>query len=505
MRLKLERGWQGAMRWVILQLMPADIIAQEYHPSLGRPTKELYSMCGLMLIMEMKDWTQDEAAGRYAMDMAVHYALNLGTGCAELSVRSIQRYKKYFVDDELAAGVMADVTAALVEILGIKVGRQRLDSTHVLSNMARFGRTRLMGTAIKRFLAQVHRHNREQYDALPEELRRRYAKSDGHLFGDVAKDTKSHRLLREHVGNAVIQNTSDPDATREGPKGPGHKAQIAETSHPDNETQVITTVIPQTGADDDCNAMPLVLKELEKQGLTPEVLLADTHYGSDADEQRCAEKGVRLVAPAHTPPHVRDIHAANLADFEIDEETNTVIRCPQGHEPISSEHNSDTGKTKTVMPAAACDTCALRGECPVKHTKKGTYHLFHTPAERRLQIRRRQQDTGEFRSEYAMRAGIESTNSGLKRRLGFGRLRVRGSPAVAHAVRLKACGWNIFRAAGTQPMRKHIARIIAERVLAPLFGPILPHLRAIRLVLRPHERLRRFVNVFTVPCRLRAA
>jgi hypothetical protein len=35
----------------------------------------------------------------------------------------------------------------------------------------------------------------------------------------------------------------------------------------------------------------------------------------------------------------------------------------------------------------------------------------------------------------------------LKRRLGFGKLRVRGLKAVSHALYLKIAGWNLLRAA----------------------------------------------------------
>jgi hypothetical protein len=41
---------------------------------------------------------------------------------------------------------------------------------------------------------------------------------------------------------------------------------------------------------------------------------------------------------------------------------------------------------------------------------------------------------------------MESTNRGLKRRLGLKRLRVRGMPAVKLAVMLKLTAWNILRA-----------------------------------------------------------
>jgi len=53
-------------------------------------------------------------------------------------------------EDELAEGIFQDVTKALIEALELDVSRQRLDSTHIHSDMATFGRTRLMAVTIKR-------------------------------------------------------------------------------------------------------------------------------------------------------------------------------------------------------------------------------------------------------------------------------------------------------------------------------------------------------------------
>jgi hypothetical protein len=76
-----------------------------------------------------------------------------------------------FEKDDLAKTIMHDVTITLAELLEINVDKQRLDSTHVFSDMANFGRTRLMGVAIKRFLTQVLRGDPNAYKALPEALR----------------------------------------------------------------------------------------------------------------------------------------------------------------------------------------------------------------------------------------------------------------------------------------------------------------------------------------------
>ena len=48
--------------------------------------------------------------------------------------------------------------------------------TRIFSDMASFGRTRLMGVAVKRFLTQVIRHNKEDYNSLDESLMNRTRK-----------------------------------------------------------------------------------------------------------------------------------------------------------------------------------------------------------------------------------------------------------------------------------------------------------------------------------------
>ena len=57
----VQNGWQGVFRHVILELLPAKIVAGEFHPTMGRPAKELYSAAGLTFIMEFQDL--DEGGG----------------------------------------------------------------------------------------------------------------------------------------------------------------------------------------------------------------------------------------------------------------------------------------------------------------------------------------------------------------------------------------------------------------------------------------------------------
>ena len=104
------------------------------------------------------------------------------------------------------------------------------------------------------------------------------------------------------------------------------------------------------------------------------------------------------------------------------------------------------------MCPSDCGSCEFALQCPVEKSG-GRYVLHHTPAQRRLAARRAEQTTDEFNENYAIRGGIESTNSGIKRKTGLGRLRVRGRPRVQMSVQLKCAGWNILRALSIMKMR----------------------------------------------------
>jgi len=499
-RLLLD-DWPGVFRHVILELMPVEQLGSHLHATMGRPSKELYSMAGLLLLMDLMDWTKQEAMYEYCFNMAVHYALNLEPVAQNLSVRTLERYIVKFEDEELASKVMHDVSVHLIKLLDIKIDQQRLDSTHVFSNMASFGRTRLMGVAIKRFLTQVNRHDPAGYGSLDEQLRRRYAPSVHQLFGDTGKDGKSRKILRQQVaedmhslikrfadapkhcgrntykamerifyeqcevheekvcvkkktGGNVMQNPSDPGATYDGHKGSGYQVQLSETCHPDNEVQLITCALPQTAAEPDSTATSEVLDNLEQSNLLPGEMFTDTLYNSDANVELAKDYGVELVGPAPSGPSDKEtIDQLNIDDFNIDETTEEVLCCPAGHAPQCSVHDSQTGKTRTIMPQSICGQCHYLEECPVNKGRVG-YHVDHTAKQRRIAGRRREEATDAFRERYRVRGGIEGTNSGLKRRTGLGQLRVRGRPAVFRSILLKVTGWNILRASACAKMRE---------------------------------------------------
>src|SRR3954463_3423345 len=404
----IAEGWQGVFRHVLLEVMPVARLGQHFSDSLGAPTKELYSMAGLVFLADFHGWTNQEAIEAYIFRSDVQYALNLEPG-ATVCTRTLERYQKLFRDHDLAMRVFEDVTTRLIQTLSLDVSRQRLDSTHVFSAMARFGRTKLMAVAIKRFLTQLQRHDPEAHAALPEDLRLRYQPSQARLFAD-AKDAEArarcrqqaaedlhaliirfaHRadltkrttyqalvtifgqqceltdekvIVKTRTGGACVQNPSDLDATYDGHKGPGYQVQIAETCAPTNEVQLITAALPETACPPDGAAVTPMLDQLEEGGRLPDELLADTLYTGDENVEAAATRGVDLVGPVPGRAPESAAEALTVDDFACDERTGVVDACPAGHRPTSCSRDAEATTTRVEMPASACAGCPSRQQC----------------------------------------------------------------------------------------------------------------------------------------------
>ena len=497
-RRRILSGWQGVFRAVVLQLLPVKQLAEHFSADQGCPTKELYSMAGLVFLADFFDWNAFDAADAYMMRADVQFALNIEPG-VECCERTVERYRKLFTDDDLASRLFTELTITLTGLLELDVSKQRLDSTHVFSHMATFGRVRLMAVAIKRCLTQIKRHAADDYAALPEEFRARYALAEGKLFAQ-AKDAEARARSKQQVaedmflvverfadhaeiqgrtsytslvkifqqqcavvegrvvvvpktGGDVIQNPSDLDATYDGHKGQGYQVQLSETCSDQNDVQLITGVIPETASANDSEAVRPMLEQLAASGLTPEQMAADTAYGSDENCVIAESFGVELVAPVPGRAPQLSAEELTLDDFAHHEVTGSVEACPASHSPLRVTREETTQTTVVEMSAAVCASCPLLKLCPIHQTPDGRFELEFTDKARRLAARRREAETNVFRERYAQRSGIESTNSGLKNRLSLGRLRVRGRGAVFRTLLLKVSGWNVLRASASERLR----------------------------------------------------
>ena len=447
-----EKSWAGPFHEKALPILfgTEPEFVQLYDKRMGRPNCPVALLAGLHILKEMNDLTDMEALGELEFDTRWWYAFGLEPDNAKLCQKTLHNFREAVMRHGKGPVIFRKTTDELISALGISVMRQRLDSTHILSNFAVLNRFALFCETMRFFLHALKKADSGLHESAGAGILKRY--SDESRYHDARKEEGRrrlsvaardlYRLVERFKGNAAVeklneyglmkrllsdqceisdkpeppveddddcgeppvpvklkipkevessslQTPHDEDVTYSGHKGKGYEVQLAESCVESNAVELITEaqVTPSSGSDS-AGLMP-VLESLEKSGRKPEELVADTGYSGAKNASEAAGHGVNLCAPAPA-----------------------------------------MGK-----PKAGQSYPVPSDKCPTDKKEAGEW----------LKCREAQP---EFGKRQAIRAGIEGTNSELKRRHGFRKLRVRGGERVKLAVYFKVTACNLKRALG---------------------------------------------------------
>jgi len=500
-RQLLERSWPGLFKRAILPELPVRKLAPFFRSDFGRPTKELYTVLGALVLQQTFDLTDEEAVDQLAFNIQWHYALNIteeSDSAKYMCLKTLWSMRTIVTENDLESTLFKSGTDKLAKIFNVNTDDQRIDSVHIKSNMRRLGRIGIFVNGINKFLKNLKRQHNTLFETLSITLIEKYLPEKSLACFSMVKPSKAQktltmvssdlfdlvqqfkdesrvigmhsyklleRILKEHCNLTVskdetkievkkpkeipsdsLQNPSDPDAAYSGHKGQGYQVQIMETYCKDKESKdktlnLITHVQVEQAHESDANALIPAIQSAQERGLGPKETLADALYGSDDNCQEAEQLGVEIVAP--TMGVQKKENAILLSDFNSTK-GGKITSCPQGHAPVKVK------KKKTRYSAAFasdhCSNCPDQSNCPVKQGKKHHY-LRYTDKEIRIARRRTYEQTDEFKERYRWRAGAEATMSEYSRRTGVKQLRVRGLKAVRYCATLKALGINLLRAA----------------------------------------------------------
>jgi hypothetical protein len=496
----MDKSWSGLFRREILAELPVDALREYYDDCDGRPTKELFSMVGLMILQQMHDLTDEQAVEQFCFNLQWHYALDItedSDASSYVSLRSLWTMRDQLTEKGLHKVLFEKVAQKLAKVFKIDLSKQRIDSVHIQSNMRRLGRISLFVKTIKKFLVNLKRHHPSVLDSLDEDRRTRYLKKKQEAVFALVKPTEAHatldqlakdvfflverfhsiesvngmssfkllvRLFQEqcivedHDGERIpvakpnkdvpsdsLQNPSDPDAGYSGHKGQGFQVQIMETYDPDASEaafSLITHAEVEPADRSDANALLPAIESVTQRNMVPDELLADSLYGGDDNCERAKnDHGVDVISPAMGTAG----KGLSLAEFTLDD-SGKIVACPGGHCSVGVRSNK---RFTAAFSLCDCQACPQHEHCPVKPGKKAAY-LRYSMKEVRLARRRIHEQTAQFRDKYRFRAGVEATMSEYDRRTGVKKLRVRGLKAVTYAAIMKAIGLNMRRAAASK-------------------------------------------------------
>ncbi|MGV9206386.1 MAG: transposase [Promethearchaeia archaeon] len=265
--------------------MPVKKFAENFKEDFGRPTKELTTCIGVILLQQMFDLTDKQTQKRLAFDQQWHYALNIPEQSDDMrymSLKTIWSMRNKMVQDNLNKDIFEAINDRLADVFDVDTSKQRIDSTHIQSNMRRLGRIGLIGRTIEKFIRNLKRQYRDSYAILDEDLIEKYFSDNSEsakIFSrvDPSESSKtlkevcedllyllerfkndsdiermnSYKLMErvldeqcnlleeegdkevevkppKEIPSDSVQNPSDPESGYDGYKGPGYQIQIME-------------------------------------------------------------------------------------------------------------------------------------------------------------------------------------------------------------------------------------------------------------------------------------
>ena len=509
-RKLLARSWSGVFRKYLLKELPVEKVARYFHETMGRPSKELYTAMGALILQQLHDLSDPDVTRALAFSLDWHYALDItdeSDAGKYLSERTLRTYRKILEKDELDRILFETLTDKLLKEFDVDTSKQRLDSTIIRSNMRKLGRIRIFANTIRKFLKKLKRKHPNLFSTLfKSEFADRYlAKESGGCFSRVKPSESSktlhdlgedllylielfisndtvqklseykllERVLHEQcrvtgtgagtkieikkpkeVSSDSLQNPSDPDAGYDSHKGQGYQAQIMETY------SLRCSATSQDEKQDDRKPNLITYVEVEPaykhdaNALQPAI--------DSTRERNCCPEELTCDTLYGGDENVQQ---AAKKDVEVI----APLKGPAPSHEISLSdfeidekthfvtecpegHEPDnvcrtrTNRIRARFTIKTCSDCPLLKHCPVKLSKKAAFLRYDNKI-LRLAQRRVHEQTYEFKDKFRWRSGIEGTNSHLKSDVGAGRLRVRGMASVRFAVILKALGLNILRCA----------------------------------------------------------
>lgn len=278
----------------ILPVLPVASMAPFFSESFGRPSKELHTILGVLLLQQMLNLTDDETLDQLSYSIQWHYALNITeeTDSAKyFCPKTLWNVRNIASTHNVDSKLFETITDSLVKKFEVDTDYQRLDSVHLKSNMRRLGRISIISNTIHKFLVNLKRQNPDAFGSVSTVLVERYvtpkamvcfsrvkpSDSDKTLqsvsqdlyeleqqFKGDADVSKMHsyklieRVFKEQCSVKTtdnvkvievvpqnphdvpcdsVQNPSDPDASYCAHKGQGFKAQIMETFSPDKDSE----------------------------------------------------------------------------------------------------------------------------------------------------------------------------------------------------------------------------------------------------------------------------
>jgi len=434
----------------------------------GRPNAPLNSMLAVMILRELRHCTYEELFRSLDFDVLTRMAIGLTDMsetpfCPATLFNFQDRLVRY--DQEHGTNLFEElfhsITGNLLKRFGVDASIQRCDSFSAMSNIANYGRVRLLVEVLLRLYRDLEDSDRKKVDSIleaytsqssdnyvyrmkPADLPRELSRLAGiyirisELLGDTYTEEPAYRIFRrvlceqfefrgdgsvrvrtrKEIGSGSLQSPDDPEATfsaKSGKKQKGYKVNVVETATPGNELNLVSDVSVAPNNVHDGTMLAERMEVIKEH--TPELdeMHTDGGYGGSVLDPKMSEHEVLHVETGSKmgKARVNMIYASTDNGYQVS--------CPLQTSPAGRTRK----RWKADFDNDICGRCSYREQCPtVQHRRKRTLYFNESWAKASIRGRNIEKIPEERRK---LRANVEATVDEFTGCFNHkGKLRVRG-------------------------------------------------------------------------------
>lgn len=191
---RLAKSWAEPFRLRVLPLVDEEAFRSAFCEDNGRPNTSIRLLVGLHLLRDWHDMTDTEVVEQLEYNLQWQYALGVEPRSAHVSEKTLWTFRRRLKESDRAQQMFEGITRGLAEADGLLLGRQRLDSTHVVPNIAILTRLGLFVETVAAFLTALRSNLASAFSTVPAGYVKRYLEREGY-FSDAKRSQAPRRLV----------------------------------------------------------------------------------------------------------------------------------------------------------------------------------------------------------------------------------------------------------------------------------------------------------------------
>src|SRR5664280_2815467 len=433
-----------------------------YSENMGRPvTNTPEIMFRSAIIQSLNDYSDREMESEARYNIMVKWFIGLNLDDSSYDHSALGRFR-----DLLGEERWKEIFFSLlkqIENAGFVKGKESVDATHVIANIAIPGTIDLLRQGIKDVMKAIQGTDPDLYEELggektanddkkvyklsPEE--REIKKKWERIGGKVGKKKrKMRRILNENIEENENKIAKKKDKTkdrlvsivdkdaRHGAKSDEKKFTGYKVNSIMSEDGFIKNINATPGNSYDGNMLIPLIDEMIEQGFTASEVVGDTAYGEVDNRNKLMLKGITIIAPFKKETNKNGLFPQSK--FSIEKH---AVVCPAGRRTMVWNHNKKTEKITFFFNKKDCGNCKLKQKCTVQKRRTIAISEHYELLKKAKEYNK----TDDFKEDMKQRAHIEPKQGEMKRYHGLQRAKYWGLPKMNIQATISAIVVNVKR------------------------------------------------------------